>query len=103
VSIEGVLAALDGLSETADVPARLEADVQRQVRGLAADAEANRWALGPWVRRVAPALAATAVVALALIGVRAGETPLPAAAPHPQAVAPVVAAREKAVVARRIR
>ena len=105
VSIEGVLAALDGLTMTADVPARLEADVLRQVRGLAADAEAERSALRPWLRRIAPVLGATAVVALALVGVRSGDGPLPPAAPRPalgpRAEAPAVAAREKRVVARR--
>jgi hypothetical protein len=101
VSIEGVLGALDGLAMAADVPARLEADVLRQVRGLAAESE--RSVMGPWWRRVAPALGATAVVALALIGVRGVETPAPAPAPQVrvEAPAPPVAARETTAVARR--
>jgi anti-sigma factor RsiW len=103
VSIEGVLAALDGLSLTAEVPARLEADVLRQVRGLAADAEVERSAAGTWVRRIAPALGATAVVALALVGVRSPEAPPPASDPLPRVVAPAVARSENPVVARRSR
>src|SRR4029079_12339883 len=61
VSLEGVLAALDALEAAREVPARLEADVFRQVRGLAADgAGAIAWTLPQWLRRGVPAIAATA-------------------------------------------
>ena len=93
VSIEGVLSALDDLSVGTDVPARLEADVLRQVRGLAADGAAGdpSAAALAWLRRIAPALGATAVVALAVIGVRTADVPAPdqrtrVAAPAPAKV-----------------
>ena len=67
VAFEGVLGALEQLPFDAEVPARLEQDVMRRVRILAEDEPAP----GPgWARVVAPMLATTAVVALAVVGVR---------------------------------
>src|SRR5262245_53606114 len=61
VSIEDVLAALDGMPQTADVPARVEDEVFRRVRNLDGERQlAARWLVG-----VGPALAATAVVGIA--------------------------------------
>jgi hypothetical protein len=79
VSLEGVLSALDALEPAREVPARLEADVFRQVRGLAAD--------GRRARVDAPAVASPrragdrrdGVVALAVVGVRSSEVAVPAA------------------------
>ena len=76
VSLEGVLSALDALEPAREVPARLEADVFRQVRGLAA-AGGPAWTLPEWLRRGVPAMAAMAVVALAVIGVRSSEVAVP--------------------------
>jgi len=112
VSLEGVLAALDALEPAREVPARLEADVLRQVRGLAADGAAPTWTLPQWVRRGFPAIAATAVVALAVVGVRSSEVAMPdartktALAERPRVTAPAtpapaVAKAEAPVVARR--
>jgi len=78
VSLEGVLSALDALEPAREVPARLEADVFRQVRGLAAGG-APAWTLPEWLRRGVPAIAATAVVALAVVGIRSSEVAVPAA------------------------
>ena len=112
VSLEGVLSALDALEPAREVPARLEADVFRQVRGLAAGGE-PAWTLPQWLRRGVPAIAATAVVALAVVGVRSSEVAVPrpnvtvaerprVATPAPaqavakaEADAPVVARRAK--------
>ena len=111
VSIEGVLAALDALEPAREVPARLEADVFRQVRGLAAEGAGGGWTLPQWLRRGVPAIAATAVVAIAVIGVRssqvapAGRTPVAVAerprVTAPAVPAPVVAKAEAPAVARR--
>jgi hypothetical protein len=78
VSLEGVLSALDALEPAREVPARLEADVFRQVRGLAAGG-APAWTLPQWLRRGVPAMAAMAVVALAVVGVRSSEIAVPTA------------------------
>lgn len=91
VAIEGVLGLLDGLSQEAEVPARLEQRVMRQVRHLA-DEEASRasWWPSRGLRGLAPALAAAAVVLLTVAGLRPGERP----GPHPDAAPqPRVAAR----------
>jgi len=110
VSLEGVLTALDALEPAREVPARLEADVLRQVRGLAADGAAPTWTLPQWVRRGFPAIAATAVVALAVVGVRSSEVATPdartkmVAAERPRVTAPaapVIAKAAAPVVARR--
>jgi anti-sigma factor RsiW len=112
VSLEGVLSALDALEPAAEVPARLEADVFRQVRGLAEGAAAPAWTLPPWLRRGLPAIAATAVVALAVVGVRSSEVTVPAVhtkvavAERPRVATPPAPAVAKAepeapVVARR--
>lgn len=113
VSLEGVLSALDALEPGREVPPRLEADVFRQVRALAAGgAGAPAWTLPQWLLRGVPAIAATAVVALALVGVRSSEvvvartkvvvaerprvvTPPAAAVAKAEAEAPVVARRAK--------
>ena len=106
VSIEGVLAALDDLAAPPDVPARLEADVLRQVRGLAAERGADAaFGVGPWFRRLAPALTATAVVALAVIGMRSGDVtpprPVACAAAAPPIAKAAPPAAERTAVARR--
>jgi len=114
VSLEGVLSALDALEPAREVPARLEADVFRQVRALAADgAGAPAWTLPQWLRLGVPAIAATAVVALAVVGVRSSEVAVPpartkvAVAERPHAATPAAAPAvakaeaEAPVVARR--
>jgi len=73
VALEGVLGALDALPLDAPVPARLEQDVLRRVRILAEDEPAGEPALvGRWLRAFAPAVAATAVVGIAVVGLRSG-------------------------------
>src|SRR6185436_11329129 len=76
VSTEDVLAALDRMPQEASVPARLEAEVMRHVRGLD-DATARRYRLpaSRWLTGVGPALAATAVVGIAVVGLRSGQSP----------------------------
>ena len=97
VSIEGVLAALDALEPAREVPARLEADVLRQVRGLAAEGAGGGWALPEWLRRGVPAIAATAVVAVAVVGMRSSQVDVPVTrvpvtvAARPRATAPAPA------------
>ena len=89
VAIEGVLAAVDRLDAAAVVPARLEQEVLRRVRALAQEtsAESLGHRLSGWFLRVAPGVAATAVVVIALIGVRVGtrQTSLPVSVAHPVA------------------
>jgi hypothetical protein len=70
VGIDGVLAALEGLPEDTDVPARLEQDVMRRVRGLATE-NPRATSAAAWWRGLAPALAAGAVAAGAILGLRA--------------------------------
>jgi hypothetical protein len=113
VSIEGVLAALDTLAPAREVPARLEADVFRQVRGIAAEGAGGGWALPQWFRRGVPAIAATAVLAIAIVGVRSSQVGAPerrtnvAVAERPRVTTPaaapaqVVAKAEAPAVARR--
>jgi hypothetical protein len=79
VSLEGVLAALDALEPAREVPARLEADVFRQVRGLAAEGAGGGWTLPEWLRRGIPAIAATAVVMIAVVGIRSSQVATPEA------------------------
>jgi hypothetical protein len=70
------LAALDAL-EPARVPARLETDVFRQVRGRGRRCGRDGMDAPQWLRRGVPAIAATAVVALAVVGVRSSEVATP--------------------------
>jgi hypothetical protein len=89
VSTENVLACLRRLPRDAAVPAALEQRVLRTVRVLAAD-DGARGARTLWdrLRGVMPALAAASVVAVAVVGIRGNEGPLPGAAPaHEPAVA----------------
>jgi anti-sigma factor RsiW len=69
VAVEDVLAALDRLPGAADVPARLEQDVMRQIRTLASESE-QPTALTGWLRILAPTLAAGAVAAAAVFSMR---------------------------------
>ena len=115
VSLEGVLAALDALEPGREVPARLEADVFRQVRGLAAEGAGGGWELPQWLRRGVPAIAATAVVAIAVVGMRPSRVGMPEArtpvtvAARPRATAPAAApaeiakAEEAPAAARRVK
>ena len=115
VSLEGVLAALDALAPAREVPARLEADVFRQVRGLAAEGAGGGWELPQWLRRGVPAIAATAVVASAVVGMRPSQVGMPGArtpvtvAARPRATVPAAApaeiakAEETPAAARRVK
>jgi hypothetical protein len=85
VAIEDVLGLLDGLSQEAEVPARLEQRVLRQVR-LLADEETtrSRWWPSMTMRALAPALAGAAVVLLTVVGLHRDEraVSVPDAAPE---------------------
>jgi anti-sigma factor RsiW len=103
VAIEGVLAALDRLPDGTDVPARLEQNVMRRVRALADEPVGWRASLDPsrWRGTLAPALAAGAVAAITVVGLRSSpqrSTLEPLRTPTQVAVAPRV---ERAPVARR--
>ena len=95
VAIEGVLAALDRLPDGTDVPARLEQNVMRRIRALADEPVGWRASVDPsrWLRPLTPALAAGAVAAVAIVGMRSRtERPLDPTPPAAQvAVAPRVA------------
>jgi anti-sigma factor RsiW len=73
VSVEGVRGALATLAPEAAVPARLEQEVLRRVRVLASEGaeRAPGYRLAQWLAGIAPGLAATAVVVVAVLGVRA--------------------------------
>jgi anti-sigma factor RsiW len=67
VATEGVLAALDGLALEAEVPARLEQRVFREIRQVADEPHSSwkqRW------RTLVPAVAAGAVAVLAVVALR---------------------------------
>lgn len=87
VAIERVLRGVDSLGFTAVVPARVEQEVLRRVRALEEEAAGESWRrrLSTWVLRLTPAMAATAVVVVALIGVEVStqHTPSPAALRRP--------------------
>ena len=89
VAIERVLRGVDSLGFTGVVPARVEQEVLRRVRALeeeeAAAAESWRRRLSTWVLGLTPAMAATAVVVVALIGVEVStqQAPSPAAMRRP--------------------
>jgi anti-sigma factor RsiW len=70
VAIDDVLAALDRLPEETDVPARLEQEIMRRVRVLASEPNAGVSPVSQWLRVLTPALAAGAVAAAAVFGVR---------------------------------
>jgi anti-sigma factor RsiW len=70
VAIDDVLAALDRLPEEIDVPARLEQEIMRRVRALASEPNAGASRASRWLRVVTPALAAGAVAAAAVLGLR---------------------------------
>ena len=69
VAAEGVLAALATLDHEADVPARLEQQVLREVRRIA-DEEPARTRLWSRIWGLAPSVAAGAVAVLAVIALR---------------------------------
>jgi len=100
VSTEDVLAALDRMPQEASVPARLEAEVMRRVRGLD-DATARRYRLpaSRWLTGVGPALAATAVVGIAVVGLRSGQSPVPET--RLRATTPAAPSGQRPAVARR--
>src|SRR5258706_10957901 len=99
VTLEGVLAALDGLPREAAVPTRLEDQVFRQIRGLADEQAGSPGSLSTWLRGLVPAIAATTVVVVAMVGMRSREGVGPASvAAGAKAVA---ASAERTVVARR--
>lgn len=98
VALEGVLGALETLPLETEVPARLEQQVMRRVRAVADEEPA--WNPRSWTRFVTPAVAATAVVTLAVVGLRPStEAPVQAskavavAAPQRVAEAPTTVAR----------
>ena len=97
VSTEGVLAALDRMPQAAEVPARLEAEVMRRVRAL--DDATARLPASRWLTSVGPALAATAVVGIAVVGLRSGESPTPETRARP--AAPATASVPRPAVERR--
>jgi len=100
VAFEGVLGALDRLTLEAEVPARLEQEVLRRVRLMADDEPAGSPA-GSWLRMLAPAVATTGVVAIALVGVRSADL-TPAPTTKTVAIAPARSAAQAApVLARR--
>ena len=100
VAFEGVLGALDRLPLEAEVPARLEQEVLRRVRMMADDEPAGSPA-GSWLRMLAPAVATTAVVGLAVVGLRSADL-TPAPATKTVAIAPARSAAEAPpVLARR--
>jgi len=70
VAIDDVLAVLDRLPGEADVPARLEQNVMRRVRALAAEPEPRGAAASRWLRVLTPALAAGVVAVGAVLGLR---------------------------------
>src|SRR5262249_50000097 len=70
VAIDDVLAALARLPDAIDVPARLEPDVLRRIRALAADPDARGATASRWLRVLTPALAAGVVAAGAVLGLR---------------------------------
>lgn len=84
---EGVLAAVATLDFEAEVPARLEQHVFREVRRIAADEPAERTSRS-WrsLLTLGPSVAAGAVAVLALVALREME-PSPTAVPAPHAVA----------------
>jgi len=67
--IEMLLATLDGLEMDAPVSARLGHDVLRRVRTLGAEAGAPGQ-IAEWIGRLVPALVATAVLVVAVVGIR---------------------------------
>jgi anti-sigma factor RsiW len=70
VVIDDVLAELDRLPDVADVPARLEQDVMRRIRALATESDARGTSVSRWFRVVMPAIAAGAVAAATVLGLR---------------------------------
>jgi hypothetical protein len=70
VAIDDVLAALDRLPEQTEVPARLEQEIMRRVRALASEPDADASPASRWLRVLTPALAAGAVAAAAVFGLR---------------------------------
>ena len=100
VALEGVLATLDGLSLEADVPPALEHAVMRRIRALAEDEQESPRTLA-WTRTLAPAVAASAVVLLAVVGLRSGEVAPPRAPTKVAVASPAAAPTARPVVARR--
>jgi anti-sigma factor RsiW len=94
VSIEGVLRLMDQLPTEVEVPAGLQQRVLRQVRILADEdgAQARWWSLSTGLRTLAPAFAASAVVVLAILGLRGDQPSLAPAIPDQRAAAPAPAA-----------
>jgi hypothetical protein len=70
VAVDGMLTMLDRLPMDADVPSRLEHDVMRRVRALAADPDARGTTVSRWLRALTPPLAAGAVIVGTILGVR---------------------------------
>ena len=104
VSTEGVLAMLGRLPTETDVPARVEQQVLRRVRTLAADEAEGRVArrLLDRLRLTLPAVATGAVAVLAVVAVRGAiSTPTapPATAPSATASAPTRVAAAPRVAA----
>jgi predicted anti-sigma-YlaC factor YlaD len=85
-AIEGVLAAVDGLDSPIVVPVRVEHEVLRRVRALAQEESGDRFGhrVAGWFLGLAPGLAATAVVVIAVVGIRVGtqQESLPARITH---------------------
>lgn len=71
VAAEGVLKALEGLGREVEIPARMEQQVLRRVRGLAEHGNASWPArVGSRVSNLVPSLAAGAVALLAIVALR---------------------------------
>ncbi len=98
VAVDGMLAMLDRLPMDADVPTRLEHDVMRRVRALAADADARGTTMSRWVRVLTPPLAAGAVVAGTILGVRGTIDRTPTV--HPAAPVAVASRADRTAIAR---
>jgi hypothetical protein len=98
VAVDGMLAMLDRLPMDADVPTRLEHDVMRRVRTLAADADARGTTVSRWLHALTPPLAAGAVIAGTILGVRGTIDRAPTV--RPAAPVAVASPAERTAVAR---